>query len=261
MKSCDIEIPLVATCKGFECGTCRTVFLKADHARRHVASKACRGASITERAIGCVRLPDDFDPSTARLKVPVPEPPCVVTNNGDQCVGIGSVVHGNVTIIMAGSQQESNFIQKVILENEELRNQIRTIENAPGAIFKATKGVDGPMHLRNVHLAGTRVHETTERGTVNHAKIAYSKTTAIKMIDELQRALGCVTATDSPALREWARDIGGELSVVKYKKLTYVQALDLYQKANSAFYKLPDADRRAIVGGVEGVLAFMRRTV
>lgn len=273
-----VQIPIAVTCKGFKCSGCNMVLLNGTYARNHVRLDKCRGASIKEVVIGGIELPDDFERTRLRqsssvsapVMATVPAHASVTTtatagsiigdhnHNAPTTVNIQNLIvlaGGEGGVVKAGTSQESRLIQKIILENPQLRNMIRTIENAPGAIFRMTKGVDGPPHLRNVHRAGAHVHEQRPGGTVRHTAKQYVKHTAVELVDELQQALGCVTAADPPEVRSWADDVRAELAKAKYKSINYVQALRLYRDASTKFYKLPGRD--AMVGGVEAIRSFI----
>lgn len=255
-----VAVPLVLTQKAFECSKCHMVFVQRSHATRHLALEPCRDGVLKDVMLGSIKLPEDFE-SNARQRhgqklpvvhIPVPAAGTVVTGSHNMVNSIIIVHAGDV--VPAGSLQESQLIQKTILENPQLRNMLRTIENAPGAIFHMTKGAAGPPHLRNVRTEGRHVQEDTPNGPVTHTPLTYAKKTAVELVDELQRAVQCVTAADCCEVKAWARDIREELTKAKYRNLTYPEALKLYRDASTKFYTLPDKD--AIMEGVDAIRRF-----
>ena len=209
---------------------------------------------------GVVEIGDDTNAPACRQ---TPSQPAVLVH-GDNHGTIQNVHIDNVNIIVtgddlgdmvkAGSTRESELIRKTILENAELRRMVRTVENAPSAIFKLTKGVDGPHHMRNVRKQGTHACELTDQGPRVTPMIEYCKKTAISLVDELKHAVRSVGPDASQALKEWARDVDMELRKKK-KNVDYVSALELYRDASSKFYKLPHKD--AIAQDVRMIAGFM----
>ena len=162
-------------------------------------------------------------------------------------------------IVKAGSAAESELIRKTILENADLRRMLRTIENAPAAIFHLTKGTGGAQAMRNVRKEGQgRACELREDGLVSSSTIQYCKTTAVRLVEELRRAVDSVTPQSPEAVREWASDVTTALRAnVGGRDVDYVTALRMYCDASSKFYKLTPGARDAIAGGVRDIAQFI----
>lgn len=260
-----------------ECSKCGMVFSEGGYARRHVGLAKCAGATVTKRRCGIVKLPHDYVPSRKRQApgAAPSEPTAVVhgdlhgnVNSGttvnDQSVHINTliVVTGDAAgdVVRAGSALESELIRTTILQNAELRRMLRTIENAPSAIFRLTKGTGGPRALRNVRLSGRRACELREGGPDTVALLQYCKRTAVQMVEELRRAVESVTADSPPAVREWAADVTKAMRQKLCGNVDYPAALQLYCEASSRFYKLPGVAREVIAGGVRDIGRFVAET-
>lgn len=178
-----------------------------------------------------------------------------VNVNIENLVIVTSGPEGDVA--RAGSALESELIRKTLLENGDLRRMVRTVENAPGAIFNLTKGKKGPAVLRNVRKDGTKVAELRDTGVEHCTTIAYCKATAVAMVDELRRVVGAVDASAPDAVRQWAEDVDASLKRDLASGVDYVAALRLYCDASSKFYKLPSDVRQAIAGGVRSIGDFI----
>lgn len=183
------------------------------------------------------------------------------TTVNDNSVHIATliIVNGSPTgdLVKAGSVTESELIRKTILENADLRRMIRTIENAPSAIFRMTKGAAGPQALRNVKRQGSKACELGENGQATSGMLTYCKKTAVKMIEELQSAIQSVTDDSPPAVKEWAADVSRALNQKMCRNMDYSTALQLYCDASSRFYKLPEEAREAIASGVRDIGRFI----
>lgn len=248
------------------CSKCGMAFHLKAKVDRHLALPKCAGAVDVVAECEVVGL--GCEPSGPRQK--------------RQRVG-GTVVHGNqntattvhdnsvhiqqLTIVVAGdaagdvvragSAFESELIRKTIVENANLRRMLRTIENAPAAIFQMTKGAGGPQQLRNVKKVGRRACELTPDGPETSGLIEYCKRTAVAMVDELRQAVASVTDDAPPAVREWAHDVSRSLTHKVHGAVDYVSALKLYNDASSKFYKLPKPAREAIACGVRDIERFI----
>lgn len=162
-------------------------------------------------------------------------------------------------IIPPNTPLESAEIQRLILENPAIQHALRTIENTPAAIFRMTKGTDGPPCLRNVTKnERCRVFE----GDATHTTLEYSKAMAMRMIQELQQALKKVTADSSPAVREWAKDVRAKLNAtVVGANVSYTEALRLYCETSKAFYNIPEEHRTPILQGAKSITDFIKKEV
>lgn len=249
-----------------ECGACGLLFKCATNARAHVALPKCSGAALVKTLCGVVKLPGTHQPTRGgRRAAPVP---VHGNQNSAQTVHDNSVhvenmiVLGNAhgDIVRAGSARESDLIRRTILENADLRRMIRTIENAPAAIFRMTKGRNGPRCMRNARKSGGQVEELTAEGVRTTGTIEYCKRAAGQMVDELRRAVDSVSPTSPAAVREWADDVRRELGRKLCGELNYVQALRLYCDASSRFWKLPRVSREAIACGVRNIATFVAET-
>ena len=255
-----------ATLHMHECGKCGMIFAGQTHAERHINLAKCRGAAVLKRLCGIVKLGDDYVPSRKR-QAWRSGPSTAVHGNHNSVVTIGHVdtlqiVIGNPTgdVMKAGSTLESELIRKTILENADLRRMVRTISNAPAAIFNMTKGAGGPQVLRNVKRDGRKACEIGGAGVETVGLLLYCKRTAVKMVDELQRAIDLVSDDSPPAVREWAADVSAAMRHKLFGNLDYVAALQLYCDASNKFYKLPDKARQAIAGGVRDIGRFIAET-
>lgn len=262
------------------CSKCGMAFLSRKDADRHVALEKCSGATVltAECDIAGPGRPPNASGRRKRQRL-TPEDPAAaatVTNiQGNQnaptdrsTVNDHSVHIQHLTIVLAadaaadvakaGSPMEGELIRKIILENPTLRHMLRTIENAPSAIFHLTKGSNGPQVLRNVKKVGRKACELGPKGEeTTTGLIEYCKRTAVTMVTELQRAVDSV-GEDSPlALREWAADVSRSLRQRVHGDVDYVSALQLYNAASSKFYKLPREYREAIACGVRDIERFI----
>lgn len=251
------------------------LFCKKPLAQRHVELPKCQGATVSRRLCGLVKLDDNYVPSRKRQST---TSAMAMSNNirgnlaGNQNSGTTIndnsfhahietliIVNGNPTgdLIKAGSALESELIRKTILENADLRRMIRTIENAPSAIFRMTKGNAGPQALRNVKRDGRKACELGQEGPVKSGMLTYCKKTAVKMVEELQSAIQTVSDDSPPAVKEWAADVSRALKQKTCSNLDYPTALQLYCEASSRFYKLPEDAREAIASGVRDIGRFI----
>lgn len=257
----------------YECGNCGMLFTGQTHARRHAGLIKCRGAAVARRLCGITKLSENASVRKRQTPSTGPQDPDVqahtsgapvVVNYGDHSTAIGTVIvvtsGPGGDVVKAGSALESELIQKTILENAELRRMIRTIENAPSAIFNLTKGASGPQALRNVRKDGRRACELRETGTETSTLVAYCKRTAVKMVEELRRAMDSVTPEAPAAVREWANDVSAAMRQKLCGNLDYPTALQLYCEASSRFYKLPEDSREAIACGVRDIGRFISET-
>lgn len=250
--------PFATTITMYKCDTCGMMFADNGYARRHVQLAKCAGATVVKRRCGVTELPDDYP---RKRQAPASHVSTVIHGNHNSVVNVGAVhiilgkEHGDV--VRADSAQESELIRKTILENAELRRMVRTIENAPSAIFHLTKGVSGPQTLRNVRVEGRRACELHEQGLQTSGLIEYCKRTAVKMVGELRRAVDSVTPTSPQSVREWARDVRAAMDAKLGGDVDYVTALKLYCEASSRFYRLPKASREAIACGVRNIEHFI----
>ena len=160
-------------------------------------------------------------------------------------------------LVRSGTITESELIRRTILENADLRRQLRTIENIPAAVFRVTKGKDGPQQMRNVRREGARVQELQNEGIMSCTTLKYCKATAVKMVDELQKVVKAVDDSSPPAVREWARDVANALAEKKFGKHNFPTVLKLYKEASSSFYKLPKEARDTVAGGVADIALFI----
>ena len=252
------------------CSKCGMAFhVKADMTR-HLALPKCAGA--VDVVAECEVVGPGCEPAAPRQKRQRIDAVGSVTNvHGNQ--NTATTVHDNsvhiqqLTIVVAGdaagdvvragSAFESELIRKTIVENANLRRMLRTIENAPAAIFQMTKGAGGPQQLRNVKKVGRRACELTPDGPETSGLIEYCKRTAVAMVDELRQAVASVTDDAPPAVREWAHDVSRSLTHKVHGAVDYVSALKLYNEASSKFYKLPKPAREAIACGVRDIERFI----
>lgn len=258
------------------CSACAMSFVGHKDAAKHVALPKCRGARVLSLEYGVVGpglppkkrkrqetvdLLNGAASSAGSARATVTNGTMTgninVANSIDQSVHIDSLVvvvaPGEGDLARAGSVLESELIRKIIIEDGALRRSIRTIENAPLAIFNSTKGKGGPRVLRNVTLAGNKAREVREDGESTTALIEYCKKTAVHMVDELRVAIASVDDSSPVAVREWARDVRKALHEPTCGGLDYVRALRLYCDASSKFYKLPKTARESIAEGVRGI--------
>ncbi len=164
-------------------------------------------------------------------------------------------------LVKSGSVAESELIRRTILENADLRRQLRTLENIPAAIFRLTKGTHGPRQLRNVKREGGTVTEVSTDGPKTAATIKYCKATAVKMLDELQKAIRSVSDASPVAVQEWARDVAATLAEKTFGNYDYPTVLNLYCDASTKFYKLPPECRQTVSGGVRDIAMFIADTL
>lgn len=248
------------------CSTCHMAFVNRRDCTRHTALPACRGATVktkvcplsgkgyvrTRRARQCKTVPG-AGPITISHSTTIQHIEHVDTINiivGDE---LGDLVR-------SGSITESELIQRTILENADLRRQVRTIENIPAAVFRVTKGTGGPRQLRNVRRNGGRVAELEDDDVKHSATVEYCKATALKMLRELQTAIQSVDACSPEAVREWARDVAKALEEKAYGRFDYPTVLRLYADASGKFYKLPKQHRDAVSAGVMDIAMFIAQT-
>ena len=246
-----------------ECSKCGMLFMSITHAERHLTLPKCHGAKVSKRLCGIVKLSDDYVPSRKRQSSSAP--PMFVHGNHNTAIGHVDtlqiiVVNTGGDVAKAGSPMESELICKAILENPKLRHMLRTIENAPSAIFHMTKGVAGPQVLRNVKMEGKKASELRTDGIKTTSVLRYCKDTAVKMVTELKRALAAVTDDSPLAVRQWAADVRASMHQKLCGDLDYVTALQLYCDASSKFYKLPQESKDAIAGGVRDIGRFIAET-
>lgn len=227
---------------------------------RHAASVvACTGATLVSTYYA---VNEPVGTAPRRRQAAQPPPATAATGNHGTAITVGHAETVNIIIgtpagdvVRAGSAAESDLIRQTILENADLRRMIRTIENAPAAIFNLTKGAAGPQALRNVRKDGRRVCELREDGVETSATLEYCKRTARQMVEELRRAVASAASSDTspPALRQWAADVRRAMGETLCGDLNYVAALQLYCDASSRFYKLPRSSRDAIACGVRDI--------
>lgn len=181
-------------------------------------------------------------------------------------VHIGDNISNNVFIIVgdelgdlikAGTVTEEELIRRTILENPDLRRQVRTIENIPAAVFRLTKGKDGPRRMRNVQRHGRKIEEYRQDGKVTHTTTQYCKDTAVKMVEQLQHVIRSVDDTSPVAVQEWAREVARELREPRFGKYDFPTVLKLYKEASSAFYKIPQEARDTISASVSDIAMFI----
>lgn len=248
------------------CSKCGMAFHVKAKVDRHLSLPKCAGGVDVVAECEVVGLGNE--PSGARQKR---QRPSHVTVHGNQ--NTATTVHDNSVhiqqltlvvvgdpagdVVRAGSVQESELIRTAILENASLRRMLRTIENAPAAIFRLTKGADGPQRMRNVKKVGRQACELTTDGLETSGLIEYCKRTAVAMVDELRQAADSVSSDSPQAVREWARDVSQSLSHKVHGTIDYVSALKLYNEASSKFYKLPKPAREAIACGVRDIERFI----
>ena len=171
-------------------------------------------------------------------------------NNNNTFIVVGNELGD---LVRAGTVTESELIQRTILENADLRRQMRTVENIPGAVFHVTKGRSGPQRLRNVKMDGRRVAELWPEGVRTFTKTEYCKSTALRILEALQDAIASVGEDAPEALREWAREVSAALRRKMHNDIDYVTALRLYAEASSTFYKLPSEIRDPVSIGVTNI--------
>lgn len=258
--------PLQMTLLIHRCSRCGLgAVVKADM-DKHMALPKCKGARAITAACAVV---DPRDPSDKR---PRQRPGGIGNtsiagdhNNVDVNVQIIEqlviVTNGPLgDVVRAGTPLEAELIRKTLLENGSLRQMVRTIENAPAAMFKLTKGAQGAQVLRNARKSGNRVAELREGGVETSGVIEYCKRTALAMVQELQRVVAGVDEASPEATRQWAADVRAALTAQIGGGCDYVAALKLYCDASTRFYKLPAAARAAISGGVRDIAAFICET-
>ena len=238
------------TCVVNKCSCCGKLIVDRPTANKHVATAKCRGATLLKVECGLIEL--SGAPRT--VHVAPGGGVTVVDNRVDNRVhdntvhietmvvitGGGKAGDNPFDLVFAGSEQEGELIRKTILENEELRRMIRTVDNAPLAIFQMTKGTRGPQRLRNVKKEGHQVKEFTREGVKTMPIMRYCKDAAVQMMEELQRALDCVTPRSPEAVQQWAADVYDALRAKTHGNACFAEALRLYQTSEARFYKLPD---------------------
>lgn len=265
----DVKIAVSAVSAATKCTKCGKIFVHSPNASTHVASDKCSGATLKKIKVGMLELPDEYEATRAA----VPPPPVVVrvpaanvtghsgggTHIGTQNNAPAAHTQNNTSIhtlnqyiivtgdelgdlVKAGSIAESELIRKTILENAELQRSVLTVENAPSAIFRATKGAAGPPCLRNTRKDRHRVQEHTESGVRETTLLDYCKRTAVELVDELKGVVASVGPNAPPHIQEWARTVNDELHKKVAGDIDYVRALALYRDASRTFYSLPNKD-------------------
>lgn len=243
-------------------------FVQKSHCTRHLELPGCRGAECRTKTVvvmgtGCAKVSGRQTKKSAGRTASTAANMYENSTHIDQSVHIQNVIIvGDALgdLVRAGTATEADLICRTILENADLRRQVRTVENIPAAVFRVTKGRDGPQQLRNVKRHGRRVQELRAAGVEHCTTLDYCKATAVRMVDQLRAAVGSVDAAAPKAVREWAADVARELEQKKYGNLDYPTVLKLYSEASGRFYKLPKECRDAVSGGVADMAVFIADT-
>ena len=265
--------------KVHRCSACGLAFEDRKNCLRHVKLPACQGASVKTKTFlvqdgGGVPVAKTTRRSRNRQGVAQQQAGVSTTHvehadtvhiqnthnthnthiQANNIIIVGSELGD---LVRSGSITESELIRRTILENADLRRQLRTIENTPAAVFRVTKGTHGPQRMRNVRRDGKRVAELHEHGIVTSTAVKYCKDTAVKMVDELQKAIRAVDESSPAAVREWARDVTAQLAEKQFGNHDFPTVLKLYKDASSSFYKLPKEARDTVAGGVADIALFI----
>lgn len=250
------------------CSACHMAFVQRSHCARHVQLPACHGATIKTKTTVVTGMGDSS--THVRQTRQSAGRSAVVQNattihhadtvNVDNRTTINIIVGDKLgDLVRSGTVTESELIRRTVLENADLRRQLRTLENIPAAMFRVTKGKDGPQQLRNARLDGRRVTELQPSGAVQSTTLQYCKDTAVRMVERLQAAIASVDASSPLAVREWARDVEKALAEKAFGKYDYPTVLALYRDASTAFYKLPQDARDRVSDGVSNIALFIAR--
>lgn len=255
----------------YRCSACHMAFNARKDCMRHMKLPACAGAVAKIKYFYLDGSgSSDQHPRTRQTKSTpgVQGAPAAVhtttinadTVNVDNSTTINIIV-GDVLgdLVRAGTVTESELIRRTILENADLRRQLRTIDNIPAAVFRVTKGKNGPRQLRNARHEGRRVTELRDDGAATSTTLQFCKETAVRMVEELRTAIESVDAAAPPAVQEWARDVAKALAEKAFGKYDYPTVLALYRDASHAFYKLPQEARHRITSGVSNIALFIAR--
>lgn len=265
----------------YRCGACGMAFVREDNCVRHTRLPACVGAMVQAKA--CVVQPLD-SPCTRRRQSRQRPGKTTVEHQTAEHIEHQTVEHiANQTTIIehqttiqnqtnlinifvgnelgdlvtSGSLTESELIRRTVLENAEVRRQLRTIENIPVALFRVTNGSNGPRQLRNVKRDRRGVVEMSAAGERRVPLVEFCKNAAVKMVDELQAALRAVNDQSPVAVQEWARDVRESLNAKSFGEYDYPTVLKLYRDASSKFYRLPREHRDMISSGVRDIALFI----
>lgn len=160
-------------------------------------------------------------------------------------------------LVRAGTVTEADLIREIIMQRPDLRQQLRTVENIPAAIFRVTNGRDGPLRLRNVKMDGSRVAELRSSGVVVLAKRQFCKDMAAKLVDLVRQIVASIDDSAPPEVQEWACDMRCALVDKTYGKYDYPTALALYRTASAAFKKLPQEARERVMHSVTAIGVFI----
>lgn len=232
-----MPVPVLALVTVHQCSECGITFTDTARAREHVARKHIthgRMATILTKHAGVVELPDTY-PTRKRQRQNVLLPPLELEQG----------------VIAANTAEESAELRRRILD-PALRHALLTapIASAPAIVFRMTKGTNGPRCLRNVNKTGT--HSVVENGKT-HNTLEYVRSAAVRLVAELQAALE-IAPDSTLELVDWANGMSGRLNKTMSHGTSYADALNMYAKSDTSFYKLPKDVRVVIAGGVKAIV-------
>lgn len=251
----------------YRCSACEMAFVREDNCARHTRLPACAGASVRAKACAVHPLDAPFErrrqsrqrPGETTVRHTIEHQTIEHQTNIQHQTNLINIFVGEDLgdLVKSGSLTESELIRRTVLENAEVRRQLRTIENIPVALFRVTNGSNGPRQLRNVKRDRRGVVEVSTVGERRVPVVEFCKNTAVKMVEELQAALRSVNNSSPMAVQEWARDVRESLNAKSFGEYDYPTVLKLYRDASSRYYKLPKECRDTVSSGVRDIALFI----